>query len=283
MEILIAGCGYVGKKLGEDLVGRGHQVLGLRRDPAAATASPFPIRRGDLAVPGGLDALTHAPRTIVYCAAAESWHDEAYRLAYVEGPRRLWQRCLELGGPPRRFLFVSSTGVHHQDDGSWIDERSPTRPESFSGRRLLEGEAVVRAFDCETVILRCGGIYGPGRRNGIDTFLRGEARLDGGAQYGNRIHRDDVAGALRHLIELATPDDLYLGVDHDPASRDDVWRWLAVETGRPLPTRHDGDAPARRHGGSKRCRNDRLVASGYDFLYPSFREGFRALLAGDGR
>jgi hypothetical protein len=31
--------------------------------------------------------------------------------------------------------------------------------------------------------------------------------------------------------------------------------------------------------GSKRCRNDRLLASGYAFRFPTFREGYAALLA----
>ncbi len=278
MDVLIAGCGYVGRKLGEDLLARGIEATGLRRNPPREATGALPFVRGDLGAPKGLAELRVAPRRVVYAAAAESWHDEAYRLAYVEGPRRLMERCLELGGAPERFVFVSSTGVYHQDDGSWVDERSPTEPASFSGRRLLEGEALVRAFDCETISLRCGGIYGPGRRMTIETFLRGEARLDGEPIYGNRIHRDDVAAALAHLLDLDQPKALYLGVDHDPASRDDVARWLAVETGRPLPPPREGDEPPRRHGGNKRCKNDRLVASGYVFRYPSFREGYRALL-----
>jgi hypothetical protein len=31
---------------------------------------------------------------------------------------------------------------------------------------------------------------------------------------------------------------------------------------------------------NKRCRNDRLLASGYTFLYPTYREGYGAVLAG---
>ena len=160
-----------------------------------------------------------------------------------------------------------------------MDERSPTEPETFSGQRLLEGEALVREAETESIVFRCAGIYGPGRRYTIETFLAGEVRLDGGApNYTNRIHRDDVAGALAHLLELEAPEEIYLGVDHDPSSRDDVWRWLAVATERPIPPKREGEAPPRRHGGNKRCRNDRLVNAGYEFRYPSFREGFRALI-----
>jgi hypothetical protein len=31
-------------------------------------------------------------------------------------------------------------------------------------------------------------------------------------------------------------------------------------------------------GGGKRCRNARLLGSGYTFRYPTFREGYSAIL-----
>jgi hypothetical protein len=38
------------------------------------------------------------------------------------------------------------------------------------------------------------------------------------------------------------------------------------------------DPALRATRGNKRGRNDRLVASGYTFLYPTYREGYRAVL-----
>jgi hypothetical protein len=35
-------------------------------------------------------------------------------------------------------------------------------------------------------------------------------------------------------------------------------------------------------GGDKRCSNSRLLATGFHFSFPSYREGYRAVLAGEG-
>ena len=54
---------------------------------------------------------------------------------------------------------------------------------------------------------------------------------------------------------------------------------LAGVLGTP-PPRAVESAPRRRTRGNKRCRNERLLASGYAFRYPTFREGYTAVLAG---
>ena len=96
-------------------------------------------------------------------------------------------------------------------------------------------------------------------------------------QYSNRIHRDDCAGVLRHLAELDNPKDIYLGVDCEPADRRTVLNWLASALGSPAPRSSTEEGSTR---GNKRCRNDRLIESGYTFRYPTFREGYRAVLEG---
>ena len=88
--------------------------------------------------------------------------DEAYKLAYVDTLHALihrWEQRLA----PKLVLFVSSTSVYGQDDGSWVDEDSPTLPSSFPGRRLLEAEQVLAGSGLNSVIVRFAGIYGPGR------------------------------------------------------------------------------------------------------------------------
>ena len=65
-----------------------------------------------------------------------------------------------------------------------------------------------------------------------------------------------------------------------------VLRWLAATLGvAQPPLRDDGEAGARggARGSNKRCSNARLRASGYAFRYPSFREGYGALIAATSR
>ncbi len=53
-----------------------------------------------------------------------------------------------------------------------MDEESPTEPQSYSGKRLLEGECGVLGSTFSATVLRLGGIYGPGRTGAIDGALR---------------------------------------------------------------------------------------------------------------
>ena len=52
-------------------------------------------------------------------------------------------------------------------------------------------------------------------------------------RYTNRIHRDDCAGVLRHLMRLSSPETLYLATDNEPADQTEVFRWLAKALGLP--------------------------------------------------
>jgi len=94
--------------------------------------------------------------------------------------------------------------------------------------------------------------------------------------YTNRIHRDDAAGAIAHLIEQPSPASLYVGVDSEPAARAEVMAWLARELG--VSPEYVDPEPASRTG-SKRCRNDLLLGAGYRLRYPSYCEGYQALIA----
>lgn len=283
-RVLIAGCGYVGSQLARRLVGDGVRVWGLRRSAEVGIEGVETVR-ADLTDPRSLAELPVGLDAVVYTAAAGGRSDEAYRAAYVDGPRNLIDVLAAQEQPVRRVLFTSSTGVYGQSDGEWVDEGSPTEPASFTGRRLLEGERVFLDGPFPATVLRLAGIYGPGRTRLIDSVRRGEAScVEEPPEYTNRIHRDDCAGALRHLLELGLERpgelaDLYLGVDDEPAERCEVLDFIARRLGAPEPRRVPADeAEGRRRGSGKRCRNDRLKATGYRFAFPTYRRGYAAMI-----
>ncbi len=282
MRVLIAGCGYVGTALGERLAKDGHDVWGLRREVAGLPASIAPLR-ADLRDPRTLADLPSDLGWVVYAAAPDGHDDASYRDTYVRGLENLLGVWAARGERPARLVFVSSTSVYAQRDGGWVDEGSPTEPTHHSGRRLLEAEAIAGSGPGTSVVIRFAGIYGPGRTGLVEQVRRGEARVPaGGPRWTNRIHRDDCAGAIAHLLSLGDPAPLYLGVDDEPADFGEVVRWLAAELGAPEPSVEEPDAPrgGRFTRSSKRCSNARLRSSGYRFAYPTFRDGYRALLAG---
>lgn len=268
MRLLIAGCGYVGSALATAVAADGHPVWGLKRTPEGLPEGVTPVA-ADLTDPSSLRAVPTDVDAVVYAVSADARDPAAYRAAYVLGLERLLDRVGEVD----RLLYVSSTAVYGQTDGSWADEDSPTTPTAFTGEILLEGEGTARAAG--GTVLRLAGIYGPGRTRLVDQVRAGQAPCPPAATYTNRIHRDDAAGALGHLLVLPAPVDTYVGVDDDPAERCTVLRWLAGRLDAPEPV--VTDEPARR-GGNKRLSNARLKASGYRFRYPSFRDGYAAML-----
>jgi nucleoside-diphosphate-sugar epimerase len=286
-RILIAGCGDVGTALGQNLGAAGHEVWGLKRRPTDLPPVIRPLA-ADLADPATLTRLPPDLDVIVYSAAAAGFSEAQYRAAYTDGVRNLLDALRAGCQRPRRLLFTSSTSVYGQHRGEWVDEDSPAEAESFSGRCIRAGERLLWDSPWPAVAVRFGGIYGPGRTRLIDGVRAGTAtRPTGDPIYTNRIHRDDCARVLAHLIALPDPERLYVAVDDEPALLDEVLRWLAARLGVPEPSpatgaqaKPGGDVASRLRA-SKRCRNARLRASGFRFRYPSYREGYAALLRGE--
>ena len=279
MTVLIAGCGDLGTEVGLRFAHAGHRVVGLRRSPgklppeiegwAVDLTRPLPDLPGDLDV-------------VVVATAADERSEQAYRAAYVDGLRHLLDALDRQGSQPR-LLLVSSTAVYGVGDGSWVDEATPAEPASSTGAILLEAERLLRARAPRAIILRAAGIYGPGRTYVIDALLGGTATIPDPPVSSNRMHRDDVAAAIVHLTtEVEEPDAVYIGVDDAPVERGEVLRFLADELGvdHPPTAPHQ---PGMRGAGDKRLRNDRLKATGFSCAYPTYREGYRAVLAGEGR
>jgi nucleoside-diphosphate-sugar epimerase len=278
-RVLIAGCGYVGEALGRRLLADDHEVWGLRRNPRTLPAGIASIA-ADLAQPEDLADLPGGIDFVFYLVSPNGSEDALYRRAYVEGLRGLIG-ALHRNGQKPPLLFASSTAVYRQYDGDWVDESSETAPDHWSGKRLLEGEQIALQALPSATVVRFGGIYGPRRTQLIDRVRSGRAGYQADPpQYANRIHRDDCAGALHHLMNLENPDSVYLAVDNEPAEERAVLFWLAGVMGSPLPREAEKTEVSKRPRGNKRCRNARLVQSGYTFRYPTFREGYSAVLEG---
>lgn len=282
MTILLAGCGDLGTEAGLRFAAAGHRVVGWRRSPEKLP----PRIEGVSADLSGTDlpVIPADTTAVVVAVAADSPTETAYRAAYVDGLAHVLDAMERDGVTPRRVLFVSSTAVYGDAAGGWVDEGTTAAPGGFSGRVLQEAEELLfsrlRGTGSAAVVLRLGGIYGPGRTRLIDQVRSGKAMIPDEPRFTNRIHRDDAAAAMVHLASMAAdPAPVYVGVDNDPADLGDVLRFLAAEMGYPEPP--VGPAGEAR-GGNKRCSNALLRASGLELAYPTFREGYRAVLAGTG-
>ncbi|MEQ8840090.1 MAG: NAD-dependent epimerase/dehydratase family protein [Acidimicrobiales bacterium] len=265
---LIVGAGDLGLALATRLVDAGASVTTLNRSGKGVSGADSWV--GDLAEPPSLEGLPPAD-LVVFTTAPPGRDEAAYRLAYLDGPRRILEA---LPAAPGRAVLTSTTGVHGTDDGSWVDEQSPTEPTRDTAAVVLAGERALRAA-VPTVVLRPAGIYGPGRNGLQDRVRAGDAPIarDGTVRWTNRVHRDDVVAALLVAATHAAPPDTLIAVDDEPAPRDDVIRFLVERLGAPEPSTVDVAAVT-----GKRCRNSALRSLGWQPEYPTYREGYASLL-----
>lgn len=268
-KILLAGCGKLGMDLGPRLQQQGHEVIGLRR---SQIPMPFACLQGDLLNPHLNQILPANIDYVIYTATPSQRDDNGYANAYPRGVNNLLQALH--GQPIKRFIFVSSTAVYHQDSGEWVDESSPTQPTTFNGRRLLEAETQLNQHHIASTSVRFGGIYGGERNRLWQRIKTGITVQQSPPKYTNRIHHQDCVNLLAFLIDAdeqgRTLDACYVGVDDDPADECTVYHWLADFLNAPKPII---TAPNPVASQNKRCRNQRVKQIGFQFLYPSFREG----------
>jgi nucleoside-diphosphate-sugar epimerase len=290
MRVLIVGCGYVGLPLAAELARQGHAVVGLRRsaatDAALRAAGVTPLQ-ADLTHPETLTRLSGDFDWVVNCVASGGGSAAEYRALYLEGMKNLvaWLTSRAKAAP--RLVYTSSTGVYGQNDGSTVDEASPTAPASETARILVETEQVLlaaqRAQGFPAMILRAAGIYGPERGYLLKQFLAGEVRIEGeGGRVLNMIHRDDLIRAIIAALERGVAGAIYNASDDEPVTQREFFQWLAAELRRPLPPPAAAAAPEppRRRGlTNKRVANHKLRQElGVRLAYPNYRVGYRAEL-----
>lgn len=281
-NVLIAGFGKIGKRLAENLA-QDYAVAVLSRSASAKAASLNERCRAaikaidaDLTSPDSLSEKLGGGHydLVVYCLTPVERTEFGYRQIYVDALSNLLDALNKIC-PKTRLVFVSSTSVYHQDDSSWVDEISPTQPATFSGKTLLEAEALVKDLGERGCVVRFSGIYGAGRSMLREQVRAGRAVLANHERLSNRIHEDDCVGFLAHLVRRAFAgnelEPVYLASDSVPVDLNEVLGFIADQEDAELFVSEQ--VPPRR-AGNKRCNNARMLESGYQLLYPGYREGY---------
>ncbi|ALM83908.1 NAD-dependent epimerase/dehydratase family protein [Bordetella sp. N] len=249
-----------------------------RHPPAAASAGRGPGNAiqwlaADVTQPATLTSLPRGITRLIYVLAPDARAPQAYRDIFLDGPRHLLD-ALDTSAL-RRMVFVSSSAVYGEHHGAWIDEDTPPAPQGMNGEILLQAEQWLAGQGLPITALRLAGLYGPGRTQLLERLRQGLARVPRAVpHWANRMHADDAAAAIAHLVHLADADSLYVGADDTPLPLDVLYDHLARLLGAPPPA--EGPPPAG--VGSKRMSNARLRGSGLELAWPDSREGYARLV-----
>jgi nucleoside-diphosphate-sugar epimerase len=285
VRVLIVGCGYVGLPLGAELVKQGHDVYGVRRSAGAEaelTAAGIKPLLADITHRDNLARLPGPFDVVANCVSSTRGGVEEYRQVYLDGTRNLIEWLST--APPKKFVYTSSTSVYGQTDGLPVKETSSTAPASETSKVLVETEHLLLKAVAErkfpAVILRAAGIYGPGRGHLFLQYLRNEAKIAGkGERLINMIHRDDLVGALLAALKSGRAGEIYNAVDDEPVAQIHFFRWLSETLGKWMPPFATEVENGERKRGltNKKVSNRKLkMELGYQFKYPTFRQGYTA-------
>jgi len=289
MKLFAFGLGYAARRVLARLPGV--EASGATRDPETARA----WRRDGVAA-WAVDDRSAQPALEAALRGADALLVSAPPDG--EGDPALGRFASAIAAAPAlaRVVYLSSVGVYGDRGGAWVDEASAPTPGSPRARRRLTAEGDWRAFGegrgASVDILRLAGVYGPGR-NALQRLRRGEARrIVKPGQVFNRIHVDDVAAVAVRLIEAGgRPGGLWNVADEEPAPPQDVIVFAAELLGVAPPPEEDfatarlTPMAASFYDDNRRVDVGKLRRElGYRWLYPTYRDGLRALAdAGEGR
>ena len=270
-RLLIAGCGYLGQAVADLFMTEGWEVEGWTMSPDSAqqlAAKPYSVHPVDISQEKQVRAQAGNFDSVIHCASTRGGDADSYRHVYLDGARNLLRRFGD-----SRILFTSSTSVYTQKNAEWVTERNDARPTHETGKILRTAEDLI--LGNRGVVIRLGGIYGPGRSALLRGFLNGDATLDPeNDRYLNQIHRDDAAAAIQFLLKREEPaGEIYNVVDDQPILQSECYRWLARKLNRTLPP--IGKSPSKRKRGrsNKQVSNAKLHTAGWAPAYPTFADG----------
>lgn len=274
-HLLIVGCGDIGTRVGLALRAHDWRISALRRSPDQLPQD-FYRYAGDYTSVGGLSSIAELrPDFILFSPLPSRRDTEGYQMGFRDSVT-----CLGASGvvsAVQHSVYVSSTRVYAESDGGWVEEDSPLNQEDPAALAIIEGEERMRALTGTTVV-RPSGIYGAFPGMLLERIASGLRTTDSG-RYSNRIHRDDVAGLITHLLmRLATGESLPATVnasDDAPVPIGDVEEWLAKQLG--VTTMQP--VAATRPVASRRVSNRLMHAQGYQLRYPDWQSGYGPLLA----
>ena len=284
-HLVVLGAGYVGAEVVRQGLARGLRVTALTRNAEKARVlaeAGAEVVVADLAGEAWHARLGEGADFVLNCVSSGGGGPEGYRHSYVDGMKSVLAWAAK--APVGTIIYTGSTSVYPQDGGVRVDETASVEETRAAGSPLVEAEDLLLAWTGgRKFVLRLAGIYGPGRHYLLDQLRDGSDEVAGNGEYRlNLIHRDDIAGAVWAAFDApaGVADGIFNVADDGATPKVEMTAWLAMKLGVPRP-RFTGEPAA----GRRRVTPDRVIANdkikrelGWRPVYPSFREGYAAIL-----
>lgn len=248
-RLLIIGCGDVMLRALPWLTTRFRVYALLRNKDKAAPLRNAGVRvlAGDLDQPASLRRLAGIAEYLLHAAppSPDNSGDPRSRRLCAALSRSTGRMVAQ---PPKRAIYISTTGVYGDCAGEWVSETRPPNPESARARRRTAAESQMRAWagrnQVTLSILRAPGIYAADRLP-LSRLQRGTPVLqheeDG---FSNHIHADDLARSAGLALFRGRPQRVYHICDHAPLKMGDWFDAIAAHFSLPRPIRISASSAA---------------------------------------
>jgi nucleoside-diphosphate-sugar epimerase len=233
-RLLIVGFGDIARRALPALVAR-YDTLAVVRSAGPGLPTGVRIASGDLDRPETLAPFAGIADVVLHLAPPDETRDGDVRtrnlIAALSGARML----------PRRFVYISTSGVYGDCGGARVDESRAVNPRTARGARRVDAERALtgwgEAAGVSTTILRVPGIYAADRLP-VERLARGTPVLRAEDDvYTNHIHADDLAATCVRALDPDAPPGIYNAADDSELKMGDWFDLVADRCGLPRPPR----------------------------------------------
>ena len=288
---LIAGCGYVGRRVAAKWQAQGMRVFAITRSESKAKelsdAGITPIRL-DLAQATSMPPMPDVD-VVLWSVGFDRTNGTSRQAIWMDGLQRLLSAL-----PPRtdrrRILYTSSTSVYGDSGGRDADEKTTPNPASEGGNACLAAEQLLQKFATQisvsVSILRLAGIYGPNRLLRRIVDLQNSIPITSPPdEWLNLIHVDDAVSAIDCISKLQSPPSLINIVAGESVTRRQYYTTLATLANAPPPTFETPSAtPSLQHlrrGANRRVKSLIRESLHIPYKYDSIIDGLRTAIRRD--
>jgi nucleoside-diphosphate-sugar epimerase len=284
VSVFIVGCGDIGQRVA--VRWQALPVTGLVSSATRAEqleAAGIRPWRANLDDPTTLRELPLADALVYYFAPPPTIGTTDPRMGH-------FLAAIDPAHLPTRIVYISTSGVYGDRGGDLVNEDTPPNPQVDRARRRYDAEQQLRRFGQQygvaVVILRVGGIYGPGRlpiKRLQDSVPIIHEHL---APTTNRIHAEDLAQICVAAARRGRTDTVYNVSDGTDSNMTEYFNTVADFLKLPRPPTIDWEEAERSLSAgmlsylkeSRRMDNRRMLEElGIELQYPTLEAGLAAM------
>jgi uncharacterized protein len=294
MEIGLTGAsGFLGRAIIQKAAAQGHKIVAFSRRPSRAIPG---CRRTELFSTtlhlNNLEAVIHLAGESIFGFWTNSKRERILR-SRIEGTRSVVKGIQGTPNPPRVLVCASAVGIYGDRGDEELTERQTAAAGEFLSDVTTAWEAEAHeaeAVGVRVVCVRTAMVLG--RKGALSLMLPAfrvglGGRLGNGDQWMSWIHIDDIASIFVHAISdesLAGPIN---GASPNPVRNSEFTKTLSAILSKPavfdipsflLRTLFPEESAIALD--SQRVIPEKLLASGFEFRFPSLREALEDIIKG---